>query len=92
MRNSGLKIFYLIPKKALIVLINSYQLFFSPDHSWLKMRFPHGYCRYYPSCSQYAKEAVSKFGVFKGLLLGFKRVIRCHPWAEPKVDPVPRNL
>jgi putative membrane protein insertion efficiency factor len=78
-----------LPKKIVIRLINVYQFLLSPDHSWLKARFPHGYCRFYPSCSEYAKQSVERFGVFKGLSLGLIRLVKCHPWAEPKVDPVP---
>jgi putative membrane protein insertion efficiency factor len=48
---------------------------------------PH--CRYYPSCSQYAKEAVLKHGLFRGALLGAGRILRCHPWNPGGVDPVP---
>jgi uncharacterized protein len=80
-----------IPKDLLISLIDIYQAVLSPDHSWLKARFPHGYCRFYPSCSQYSKESVIKFGFVKGLFLSAKRLSRCHPWAEPKVDPVPNS-
>jgi len=79
-----------LPKNTVIGLILSYQAALSPDHSWLKARYPHGYCRFYPSCSQYAKESVERFGVFKGLGLGLIRLSKCRPWAEPKVDPAPK--
>ena len=75
-----------INKYLLIFLIDIYQSTLSPDHSWLKARFPYGYCRHYPSCSEYTKQAISKFGIFKGSWLSTKRLLRCHPWAEPKVD------
>lgn len=78
-----------LPRRFTVGLINVYQTLLSPDHSWLKGRFPHGYCRYYPSCSEYSKQAVIRFGFVKGLWLSIKRVVRCHPWAEPQVDPVP---
>jgi len=80
-----------LPKQLSIGLINLYQLLLSPDHSWLKAKFPHGYCKFYPSCSQYSKEAIIKFGFFKGWYLGAKRIVRCHPWAEPKVDLIPNS-
>lgn len=48
-----------------------------------------GSCRYWPSCSNYAHEAVGRFGVIKGGWLGFKRVLRCHPWGGSGYDPVP---
>jgi len=77
------------PKYLLISLIDIYQVVLSPDHSWLKARFPHGYCRFYPSCSQYAKESIVRFGFIKGLFLSAKRLSHCHPWSEPGLDPVP---
>jgi hypothetical protein len=46
-------------------------------------------CRFYPSCSQYTLEAVQLHGVARGLYLGLRRVLRCHPWHPGGVDPVP---
>lgn len=45
-------------------------------------------CRYFPSCSEYAIEAVEKKGVVKGLYLTFRRIIRCHPFSKGGYDPV----
>lgn len=66
---------------VLAALISLYQRTISP------LLGPH--CRYYPSCSQYAKEAVLKHGLFRGALLGATRILRCHPWNPGGVDPVP---
>ncbi len=53
------------------------------------MRFNFGPgCRYQPTCSRYTKEAIVKYGVFKGFLLGFKRFLRCNPWGGSGYDPV----
>jgi putative membrane protein insertion efficiency factor len=46
-------------------------------------------CRYYPSCSQYAKEAVLKHGVLRGVNLAVRRIVRCNPWNPGGVDFVP---
>ena len=48
-------------------------------------------CKYYPTCSQYALEAVERFGVFKGLLLAVWRILRCNPISRGGYDPVPEK-
>lgn len=70
-------------------LIWLYQQTFSPDHGMLSPLFPYGYCRFHPTCSQYAKEALLKHGIFLGMVLTIRRLIKCHPWHAPEVDPVP---
>jgi uncharacterized protein len=65
----------------LIVLIVLYQRIISP---WIGPK-----CRYTPTCSQYAIEALKKHGPVKGLWLTMKRVSRCHPWGGSGYDPVP---
>ena len=46
-------------------------------------------CRHLPSCSHYAKDALNMHGPLRGSYFALKRILRCHPWAEPIVDPVP---
>jgi len=46
-------------------------------------------CTFYPSCSDYTIEALEKYGVFKGFLLGIKRIFRCHPYQKNHIDPIP---
>jgi putative membrane protein insertion efficiency factor len=46
-------------------------------------------CRFQPSCSAYAYQAIENYGFFKGSFLAFKRIIRCHPFCEGGIDPVP---
>lgn len=67
--------------KLLILPIRFYQGAISP-------LFPAS-CRYQPTCSQYAVEAIRKHGPIKGLLLAVKRIARCHPWGGSGYDPVP---
>lgn len=65
----------------LILPIRFYQRCISP-------MFPPA-CRYVPTCSQYAVEAIKKHGPLKGLWLSIKRICRCHPWGGSGYDPVP---
>jgi hypothetical protein len=71
-------------KTALLVLIRCYQRFISP------LLGPH--CRYRPTCSAYAYEAVRRFGPRRGGWLAVRRILRCHPWAAGGYDPVPEEL
>ena len=50
---------------------------------------PHGVCRFTPTCSQYAKQAISKYGIGKGSFLAAKRLLKCHPLHAGGYDPVP---
>lgn len=67
--------------KLLILLLKVYQLTLS--------RFFGQCCRFYPSCSQYALEAIARHGAYKGGRLALKRLGRCHPWHEGGEDMVP---
>jgi hypothetical protein len=75
-------------KKFIIFLIELYQKTLSPDHGWLKIYHPAGYCKFYPSCSEYMKQSVEKKGILVGLAKGFYRILRCNPWSKGGVDPV----
>ncbi len=48
-------------------------------------------CRYQPTCSHYMLQAVDEWGIFKGTLLGLRRISRCHPWGGSGDDPVPKK-
>lgn len=68
-------------KTILLVLVRFYQYAISP---LLPPR-----CRFVPTCSQYAVQALQKYGAFKGSWLAFKRICRCHPWGGNGHDPLP---
>lgn len=65
-------------KQFLIKFINFYQrnisVFLKPS------------CVFFPSCAEYAKEAINKYGAFKGIRLAFLRILRCHPWQKNQID------
>jgi putative membrane protein insertion efficiency factor len=71
-------------QKIAFALIWFYQKAISPH-------FPAS-CRYYPTCSSYAKEAILRFGFFKGSFLAVKRILRCHPFSSGGYDPVPEKI
>ncbi|MFO0357948.1 MAG: membrane protein insertion efficiency factor YidD [Sphingobacteriaceae bacterium] len=71
----------MILKKIAILFVKFYQAAISP-------LLPNS-CRYTPTCSQYAIEAINKYGAIKGSWMGLKRILRCHPWGGHGYDPVP---
>jgi putative membrane protein insertion efficiency factor len=76
-------------KKPFLLLIRVYQKLFSFDHSFWARPDKIRMCIYYPSCSEYTYQAIDKFGLIKGSILGIWRVIRCNPLSEGGVDNVP---
>ncbi|RPH48739.1 MAG: membrane protein insertion efficiency factor YidD [Desulfobacteraceae bacterium] len=73
----------LIIRKTILLFIRSYQCFISP--------LIRPVCRFYPSCSEYAYEAISLHGLFRGISLAVRRILRCHPYNPGGIDPVPKN-
>ena len=82
-RNSSPPVFLLeyLMKTILIAIIRFYQLAISPLLG--------SNCRFYPTCSHYAREALEKHGALRGSWLALKRIGRCNPWHAGGVDPVP---
>jgi len=70
-------------RRTLLAAIKVYQLTLSP---WLGRQ-----CRYLPTCSAYAAEAIERFGALRGSWLALKRLGRCHPWGGSGYDPVPEG-
>jgi putative membrane protein insertion efficiency factor len=76
-----------LPRKIATSAVNIYQKTLSPDHSRLmKPLFPHGHCKYTPTCSEYAKLALQKNGFIIGALKSIWRVLRCNPWSKGGID------
>ncbi len=75
-------------KRILLFLIRLYQKTLSPDTGWFSFKHPHGYCKYYPTCSEYAHQAIQKYGVLKGILKSMGRILRCNPFSKGGYDPI----
>lgn len=70
---------YRLPRNALAGLVRAYQLMVSPHLNTG--------CRYTPTCSRYAIEALERYGAMKGVILAAWRILRCHPWGHSGYDP-----
>ena len=70
-----------LPQRALTLLVRGYRLLLKP---WLGNA-----CRFEPTCSQYALDALQRHGALRGSLLAGGRILRCHPWCDGGLDPVP---
>jgi hypothetical protein len=68
-------------KKAVLFILRQYKRFVSPLLG--------NNCRFYPTCSTYAYQAIEKHGLVKGIFLGIKRLLKCHPFHQGGIDPVP---
>jgi uncharacterized protein len=81
---SPLSALRLLPRRAAHILIRAYQLSLSSIFG--------RHCRYLPSCSAYADEAIARYGMWAGSFMGVARLCRCHPWGKQGFDPVPDRL
>lgn len=70
-------------KKIILFLIKIYQKYISKIFSYLGIK-----CKYYPSCSEYTRQAISKYGCLKGSFLGAKRFLKCNPFSKGGYDPL----
>lgn len=73
-----IKKIFKLPRKIVVSLIRNYQLCISPRLG--------KHCKYYPTCSEYTRQAVDKYGIIKGSLLGIIRILKCNPFSKGGVD------
>lgn len=84
-------------KRLILNLIRLYQKTGSYRNLLITNIFPHGNsrvsnkgtCRFKPTCTQYMYEAINRYGIVRGALLGMRRIAKCHPWSKGGIDPVP---
>lgn len=70
-------------KKLVILLISFYKKYISPIFHFFGIE-----CKYYPTCSEYTKQAIEKYGFLKGIFLGFIRILKCNPFSKGGYDPL----
>jgi len=74
----------LLPRNLSVLVLRVYRAVISPLYGDV--------CRYYPSCSSYALQAIQQYGTVRGGWLGVRRIARCHPWSAGGVDDVPQRV
>ena len=75
-------------KKIVLGFIKLYQKTISFDHGIFSCLFPYGFCRFYPTCSEYSYQAIERYGLIKGGLKSLWRILRCNPLNKGGYDPV----
>lgn len=76
------------PKQIILFSIRIYQKTLSFDHGIFRVFFPHGYCKFHPTCSEYGYLAIGRYGVLRGGFMAAKRILKCNPFSKGGVDPV----
>tara|TARA_B100000678_G_C17783036_1_gene331553 strand:+ start:97 stop:363 length:267 start_codon:yes stop_codon:yes gene_type:complete len=77
--------------KTIRKILNAIFIFPVKVYQWAISPLLGSNCRHEPTCSNYAIEAIKEWGPFKGMWLGIKRIIKCHPWGTYGYDPVPKK-
>ena len=76
-------------KQFILRLIRFYQRYLSPDTGIAKtLWLTDGACQFTPTCSEYTYQAIDRYGIMKGTILGLRRILRCHPWSKDGYDPL----
>lgn len=78
----------LIARKTVLKIIKIYQKTLSFDHGFFSSLFPHGFCRFHPTCSEFGYAAIEKYGVFRGGAKALWRIMRCNPFSKGGFDPL----
>lgn len=86
MQNNIFKHIISIPRYIVMAFIFLYQKTLSPDHGPLKHLHPHGFCRFYPTCSEYGYQVIKKRGILIGIPKTIWRIVRCNPWSNGGID------
>jgi putative membrane protein insertion efficiency factor len=73
-------------RKIILFLLHIYKKTLSPDHGIMKVFYPYGCCKWYPTCSEYAAVAIKEVGALHGSIAASKRLLRCHPWNKGGID------
>lgn len=78
---------YSFLQRFALALIGIYQKTLSFDHGPLRYRYPYGFCRFRPTCSEYAADAIQRYGLIRGVVKAFLRILRCNPFSRGGWDP-----
>jgi len=81
-----LKFLWHLPRLTFAFFVSIYQKTLSPDHGLFKVFYPHGFCKYKPSCSEYSMQSFLKYGFVLGFLKSVWRFLRCNPWSSGGYD------
>lgn len=80
--------FKFYPRHLAVKILTIYQKTLSRDYGVFKFLSPYGFCRFYPTCSNYAIQAITRYGLFKGGVKACWRVLRCNPFNAGGHDPI----
>lgn len=78
-------------KRIILAIIRVYQKTLSLDQGPFSFLVSERICRFHPTCSEYTYIAIERFGIFRGGVLGLRRIVKCHPWNAGGYDPVPEK-
>jgi len=83
--------YWFIPTILVLFMIRIYQKTISFDHGWFKRFYPNGFCRFYPTCSEYGYTCIERHGIFKGGWYTVIRILKCNPFHPGGIDEPPKK-